>query len=242
LSIVAQITGAETVAEVTDTTTLGVDRESDADYRPRVLFAQRAVTGGGNATDHKIWSEAVAGVRRAFAYAGRPAAEGDSYPGDRTIYIEATTAIDADGIAPGTLLDDVRDAVNTNPDTGESRALLGLTDATLFIESIIRTSIFVEISDLDVEAADEANCKSDISDALDLYFRASVPFVDGVDVVQERSDTITNLTVSEVVQDVLKSYGANAQTITFGLVVGVSIPLYLLNPGEMIKLGGVNYA
>ncbi|GAH42752.1 unnamed protein product, partial [marine sediment metagenome] len=72
LSISAQIAGAETVADVTDTIQLGVDQETDADYRPRVLFAQRAITGGSNATDHKIWAQAVVGVRRAFPYAGRP--------------------------------------------------------------------------------------------------------------------------------------------------------------------------
>jgi uncharacterized phage protein gp47/JayE len=141
LSISSQIAGAQTVATVTATVTLGVDEESDADYRPRVLFSQRAVTGGGNATDHKIWAEAVTGVRRAFPFSGRPASEGTSYPGDRTVYVEAVTTIDADGLAPPSLLADVRDAINTDPDTGLSRSLLGLTDATLWVESIIRTSI-----------------------------------------------------------------------------------------------------
>jgi hypothetical protein len=241
LSISSQIAGASTVATVTATTTLGVDQETDADYRPRVLFAQRAVTGGSNATDHKIWAEAVTGVRRAFPYSGRPADEGVSFPGDRTVYIECVTTIDADGIPPVDLLGDVRDAINYDPITGESRVILGLTDDTLFIEPIIRTSIFVEIEDLDVEADKEAACKADISDALELYFRSIAPFVDGVDVVQERCDTITNLTVSEIVQDVLRAYGANAETVVFGLVVGVAIPLYLLNPGELTKLGGVTY-
>lgn len=242
LSIVAQIAGATTVATVTATTQLGVDEESDADYRPRVLFAQRAVTGGGNATDHKIWSEAVTGVRRAFPYSGRPAYAGASFPGDRVVYVECITSIDADGVPPAPLLDDVRDAINTDPLTGLSRAILGLTDATLWVEPITRSSIHVAITDLVVDPAQEAACKSDISAALDLYFRSIAPFVDGVDVVQERMDTITNLTVSEIVQDVLSAYGANAQTVTFGLVVGIAIPLYLLNPGELTKLGTVTYA
>jgi hypothetical protein len=47
--------------------------------------------------------------------------------------------------------------------------------------------------------------------------------------------------MSDIVQDVLFSYGANAQTVVFGLVVGVFIPLYFLNPGELAKLGGVTY-
>lgn len=241
LSISAQIAGADTVATVTSTDTLGVDTETDADYRPRVLFSQRAVTGGANATDHKIWAEAVTGVRRAFPYAGRPAYAGVSMPGDRTVYVESTTTVDPDGLAPAPLLADVRADINTDPVTGESRLVLGLTDATLWVESIIRTPVFVEIGDIVVEAAKEAACKADISTALDLYFRSIAPFVDGVDVPQERMDTITNLSVSEIVQDVLFSYGANAQTVVFGVVAAVFIPLYLLNPGELTKLGAVSY-
>ena len=165
LLISSQISGAETEATVTGTDTLGVNEETDADYRPRVLFAVRAITGGANATDHKIWAEAVTGVRRAFPFAGRPASEGTSYPGDRTVYVEATTTVDADGIAPSSLLDAVRDAINTDPDTGESRSVLGLTDDTLFVESITRTAMYVKMYSLDVDAAQEAALKSDMEDA-----------------------------------------------------------------------------
>lgn len=242
LSIGSQIAGATTVATVTATATLGVDAETDADYRPRVLFAQRAVTGGSNATDHKIWAESVTGVRRAFPFSGRPPAEGTSYPGDRTVYVEATASIDADGIAPAPLLASVRYAINTDPDTGLARTLLGLTDDTLWVESIIRTSVFVEISDLDVAAADEAACKTDLTSALDLYFRSITPYVDGVDIASERMDTITSVSVSEIVMDVLRAYGATAQTVVFGLVLGVAIPLYTLGQGELAKLGGITYA
>ena len=242
LSISAQIAAAETVAEITVVDQIGVDAESDSDYRPRVLFAQRAITGGGNASDHKIWSEAVTGVRRAFPYSGRPPVEGVSFPGDRTVYIECQTTIDADGIAPPSLLASVRAAINTDPLTGLSRALLGLTDATLWVESIIRTSIFVEIRDFVVDPAKDAACKSDISDALELYLRTIAPYIEGVDVVTERNDSITPLTVSGTIQDVLNSYGAISQGVGFGLIVGVFLPLYFLNPGELVKLGGVVYA
>jgi hypothetical protein len=240
LQISSQISGAETEATVTVITTVGVDKESDSEYRPRVLFAQRAITGGGNATDHKIWAESVTGVKRAFPYAGKPS--GVSYPGDRTVYVEATASIDADGIAPSGLLDSVRDAINTDPNTGLSRELLGLTNNTLYIQSIIRTEIFVEIRDLSVSAEKEFLCKNDIQTALSLYLRAIAPYVDGVDLPQERSDSITTLTMSEIIQDVLFSYGATAQGVGFGLVVGTFIPLYFLNPGELTKLGGIVYA
>ena len=55
-------------------------------------------------------------------------------------------------------------------------------------------------------------------------------------------DTITSASVSAIAQDVLQSYGATAQTVTFGLIVGVSTPLYTLGQGECAKLGSVAYA
>jgi hypothetical protein len=242
LEIASQISGANTTATVTAIVTIGLDAESDADYRPRVLFAQRAITGGANATDHKIWAEAVTGVKRAFPYSGRPADEGTSYPGDRQVYIEATTDIDADGLAPAWLLADVRTAINYDPVTGESRAPLGLTDATLFLRSISRTTMHTEIRDLVVDADKESACKNDISAALTLYYDSVVPFVDGVDLPQERSDTITSMAVGQVVQDVLQAYGATASSVGFGIVVGVFLTQYVLGTGELAKKGTVTYA
>lgn len=241
LEIASQISGANTTATVTAIVTIGLDAESDADYRPRVLFAQRAITGGANATDHKIWAEAVTGVKRAFPYSGRPADEGTSYPGDRQVYIEATTDIDADGIAPAWLLADVRDAINYDPDTGESRAPLGLTDATLFLRSISRTTMHTEVRDLVVDADKEAACKADITTALTLYYDSVVPFVDGVDIPQERNDILTQPTVSSVIQDVVSAYGGSFSSVGFGIAVGVFLTQYVLGTGELCKIGTVAY-
>lgn len=242
LEIASQIAGANTTATVTAVVTIGVDAESDSDYRSRVLFAQRAITGGANATDHKIWSEVVTGVKRAFPYSGRPADAGTSYPGDRQVYIEATTDVDADGYAPAWLLDDVRDAINYDPDTGASRTPLGITDATLFLRSISRTTIHVEIRDFVVDADKDAACKAAINTALDTYFAYVTPFVDGVDLPQERNDTLTSMTVGQVVQDVLAAYGASSSSVGFGIVVGVFVAIYVLGMGELCKIGTVSYA
>lgn len=240
LEIASQISGANTTATVTAIVTIGLDAESDADYRPRVLFAQRAITGGANATDHKIWAEAVTGVKRAFPYSGRPEDEGTSYPGDRQVYVEATTDIDADGLAPSWLLADVRQAINYSI-TGESQAPLGITNATLFLRSISRTTMHTEVRDLVVDSDKEAACKSDITAALTLYYDSVVPFVDGVDLPQERSDTITSMSVGNVVQDVLSAYGATASSVGFGIAVGVFLTQYVLGTGELCKIGTVAY-
>jgi hypothetical protein len=239
LTMSSIIPGADASATIDSTDTTGADEETDENFRPRVLTAIRASTGGANAYDYKIWAEEVAGVKTAFPYAGRPT--GTDYPGDRTIYVEADESIDPDGIAPSSLLDDVRDSLNTDPDTNLSRPPLGLIDDTLFVESISRTTFYVEIRNLQIDAAVESKAKSEISDALDLYFTGIAPFVDGVDLAQERNDTITDLTVSLTVQDVLNANGGTADGIGFGTTPSTFIDSYLLGEGELAKVGGITY-
>lgn len=241
LTLDSQIPGAENTATVTVIVNTGADKEDQEIYRERVLFAERATCGGGNATDYKIWAEEVAGVTRAYPYAGKPFdVIGTSFPGDRTVYIQADESIDPDGIAPTSLLDEVRDALNTDPVTGKSRPPLGLIDDTLFIESIIRTSFFVEIRQLDVSLDIETQVKADIETALEQYFLSLRPFVEGVDIPSDRNDQITTPSVNEIVQEILAINGASAQEVAFGLALGSFIPLKTLDPNELAKLDPTN--
>ena len=251
LSIGTQVAGAETVATVAVITgeteailNTGADRETDEAYRVRLLDRIRAIFGGGNAADYRQWAQEVAGVTRAYPYAGKPILFLlESSPPDRTVYIEADTTIDPDGIAPQSLLDEVRDTITTDPVTGLARQPLGLTDDTLFVESISRTEFFVEIRTLTISDDLVAKAKSEISDALTAYFVLIKPFVDGLDSILDRNDKITDLTVSNVVQDVLSANGGTAAGVSFGQSLGESLPEYQLSPGELSKLasGGINY-
>ena len=251
LSIGTQIAGAETVATVAVITgeteailNTGAEREEDEAYRVRLLDEIRSTCGGGNAADYRSWSQEVAGVTRAYPYAGKPILLLlESSPPDRTVYIEADTTIDPDGIAPQSLLDEVRDNITTDPVTGFARQPLGLTDDTLFIKSISRTPFFVQISTLAVSDDLVAKAKADIEDALTAYFVLIKPFVDGLDSVLDRNDKITDLTISDVVQDVLSANGGTANGVAFSNVSSESIPEYQLSPGELAKLatGGITY-
>lgn len=64
--------GVETVATVTAIVTLGANRESDDDYRVRVLDEIRTVGGGSNSADYRRWAQEVANVERAYPYTGKP--------------------------------------------------------------------------------------------------------------------------------------------------------------------------
>jgi len=242
LTIGRPVVGAESTATITVITNTGAEEETDDEYRSRVLNKIRTIPGGGNSADYRIWSEEVAGVDRAYPFAALPIGFSSTVqPPQRTVYIEATTSIDPDGIAPQSLLDEVRESITADPDTGITRQPLGLTDDTLFVETITRTTFFVTITDLVVDANQEAQVKSDISDALDLYFRATSPYVEGLDSPLDKNDVITSNSVSEVVNNVVRSAGGNVSTSIFGLSVGADVPKYQLNQNELAKNGGVTY-
>jgi hypothetical protein len=244
MTIESQVAGAESIATVTTVDTLGTERETDDAYRERILDEIRTVGGGGNAVDYRRWAEETPGVRRAFPYAGRPLDTGTSLPGERTVYIEAESTLDPDGIADQNLLDAARSYINEDPTTEQTRTPLGLPNLdndTLYVESIYRVGMYVEVRSLVVDADLEAQLKSDLELEFDTYFRSLVSFVDGADIEIERNDAITSITVGTIAQSIFTKYGASAASVGFGTAVGVFLSSYNLNQGEMAKLAQVNY-
>jgi phage-related baseplate assembly protein len=243
LSIGTQVAGVETTATVTVIDNIGAEEETDDNYRERVLTALQGATGGSNAQDYKTWAEEVAGVAEAYPFSGQPFDDPlpTSYPGDRTVYIEATTDIHPDGIPPQSLLDEVRVALNTDPVTGLSRPALGLIDSTLFVEAITRTEIFVAISGLSVAPDFQAAAKNEILSALTTHIFNVPMFVTGIDPPQDRADTITALSLSDIVQDIVKANGGIAEKVVFGTSPGQDLPGYTLDPGELTKLAAIIY-
>lgn len=244
LTIGSPVAGADSIATVTDTTTVGAEEESTDNFRIRVLDIQRSPGGGGNTADYRNDAQKADGVQRAYPYSAGPTRLSvDLPPPNRTVYIQTTTAIEEDGIPPQSVLDAARASIITDADTGIHNQPLGLTDDTLFVEPISRTPFFVQISGLSVDSTIEATVKSEIETQLTNYFLIVQPFVDGLDAPIDRTDTITDLTVSSVVQSVLTANGGTAQAISFDIVQGGSLPEYILDQGELAKLatGGITY-
>jgi uncharacterized phage protein gp47/JayE len=234
------VSGVSRQGNVTAVNTTGAEAENIEVYRQRVLQEIRTVGGGGNSADYRRSAESVEGVLRAYPYSGNPTGPETSLPGERTVYVEAQTSIDPDGIPTQALLDQVRDAITTDEDTGLANQPLGMTDETLYVEAITRTTFDVTINGLVIDAQKETAAKADIETDLGVYFRSVIPFVDGLDVPADRNDTITTGTVWQVVQGVLTKYGATAQSLEVEQG-GNTVLEYLLDQGEMAKLGTVSY-
>jgi hypothetical protein len=102
----------------------------------------------------------------------------------------------------------------------------------------------VTVTDISIPTDSLAEAKADIETFLELYFLSVRPYVESIDVVSEKNNILTDLTVSKIVQDVLSTYGGTAESATFG-VYGVSPPVavstYTLDANELAKLGTVTY-
>jgi len=241
LDISRQIPGAELIATVVTVETTGADEEETEVYRQRVLDIIRAPGGGGNSADFRNWAQQQEGVTRAYPYSGAtfPAVGGS--PPERVVYIEADTSIDVDGIAPQSLLDDTKLTIITDPDTLQHRQPLGITNDTLDVVSIRRTSFLTEIRNSLFLNGTEAAVKAKVDTAVTNYFLSLNPFVVGLDIDADRNDLITDFTITEVVQDVLRANGASAEGIGFKLITGSFLPSFQLGQGEKAKNGGVSY-
>jgi uncharacterized phage protein gp47/JayE len=244
LTISSQIAGIGTVMTITVVDNIGADEEETENYRQTVLTNQRTLKGGGNSADYRRWSESVSGVLNAFPYSKLPWDE-VGYPGvppERTVYIEATTDIDSDGIPPQSLLDEVRAVIEINPDTGIANQPLGITDDTLYVEPIFRTTLYIQITGLVVPAAQEASVKSQIEDGVESYLRAIKQFIVGLDFEDDKNNTVTNVSLSDLVQGIISDVGGSAEKVEFGTTLGVyTVTTYTTNEGETLKSGGVVY-
>ena len=108
-------------------------------------------------------------------------------------------------------------------------------------ENASPTFINVTITNLTVATEIEAQVKADISTALTLYFLSIQMFVTAIDLPSERNDLITDLTISNIVQDILTVNSASAEEVAFDIGAG-DLDNYQLEPGELAKLGTVTYA
>lgn len=155
-----------------------------------------------------------------------------SQPGDRTVFIQSTDE-SAYGIPTEELLELVRDGINTDS-AGNMQPGLGDPNSTLYVEPISRVTFDVTIYNLSVDSSQEDDCKSRIEEDLDTYFGNLRPFMEGLDFEFDRNDMATITSVSEVVQNVLRAYGATADTLALE-VDGEAVTSYQLGQGELGK-------
>lgn len=233
MRIESQIAGAETTATIIAQNITGAEDEDEEVFRERILERIQSPPQGGATVDYRFWARTVEGVNNAFPYSGL------LLPGDITLYVEADLDVSPpDGIPPQSLLDQVEQAVLYDEDGLRSNMPLGVSN--LYILPISRIPFYVTISGLSV--SDEAKVKLDIETALSNYFLSLEPYINGLTIENRKNDTVTEPSVTSIVEGVVTAAGGSILNVFFGLTPGTIFPQYILTGGNLGKLGGVDYA
>lgn len=228
-----------TVSEVLETAT---DKESDDDYRIRILDKMRSPGDGGTPSFYRNAGQEVTGVARIYPYAGSDTPL-TSLPGEVVCYVRATTDVNADGIAPADILTEVKATIITDPVTGLRRRDLGLPDSLLYVLSISRLTVYTQIRGLNITGTiSEADLKSQIDAAITSHLSNLECFCVGLDSNAERNDMITVGGLYATINPILATNGATITGIDFRFsTTGAFQNSYSLAPGELAKNSGVSY-
>ena len=207
----------------------GVDGETEASYRGRVVRRFAGRPQGGAGLDYVYWSEETGFVVGVYPYTG--------YPGEVDVYSEVeSTPLNPDGIPSPTQLDAIKAAIEKDEGGLALNRPLGS-----FVNSlpITRRGFTVDITDLTGENLD--SLKLEIEDALSLFLHEREPYVDGVTSLPKKQDIFR-----DDIRGIVRDYAAAANG-TFTEVkikytdTGISFAVYTLAQGEKAKLTIVNY-
>lgn len=219
----------ETIATVASVTVLGVDEESEDEYRARVLATEQAKPQGGAYADYRQWGRTVAGVENIYPYTGAP--------GEMDVYVEAQPEIDPDGIPSTVLLTSVYDAIQLDVAGQATNRPGGAGVNTL---AISRTPIDVTVTGLSVpDPTKVAAVQQSIQDGVDEHLRGREPFIVGLSVLP-RKDTLTQGSVGGVVNGIANAEGATVSDVAIS-VGGSAFQVRVLQPGEKTKLGTITF-
>lgn len=222
---------------------IGIDQESEINYRDRVLEKFQVQPQGGATIDYRLWSREVPGVLQAYPYTDTfkvvspPATENLTYGASVEIFIQSTADIDPFGIAPQQLIDDVFEYLNN---TNIEKTPIGTFTN---IKSIERITFDFEIYNLVV--SDPVTTKAQINETIAAYLSRIRPFIFGVDRV--RNDAIDVTAVLTAVYQVVAqdpSY-SDPNNLPFAVIVkrnGFVIPnKFIPGRGQLPKIGSITY-
>jgi len=245
LKIKSKVPNMGDTAEVVDVTSVGSTSESDESYRQRIIDFNRGISSGGEsangttALDYRTWAQNVTGVERAYPYTGAP--DGSVVnPGQRSVFVQCTIDINPDGVTPQYLLDDVREAILKDPDTGNTREILGITSQDLFVRSIRRSDVNFVITGLQVQIGSIGDAQQAVISGLQTYMTRYRPYIAGVDGVETRADTVLVSVVSAQVQNIITPMNGSFDSLTIQ-IDGNTVAEYQVAPDELLKLGAITW-
>jgi uncharacterized phage protein gp47/JayE len=234
LTITEPIIGVENIIVISAITTEPKAAENIEEYRQQILDSIQLEPQGGSKTDYRLWSADAQGVRKVYPYVR------DSSAGNVDVYVEATIedSTDGNGTPTTTLLDDVLEVIEFDPDDTKPLNERGRRPIQAIVEtiSVNVVPVDVQITGLDtnttaVQTAITNNIKNHLYDIR--------PYVSGADLARNRNDILYSQRLSSVATDVLES--ANFFTGFQMQVDGVNENNYQFTLGNIPYLRNITF-
>ena len=208
LEATAPIADVDSLATVDTVDVAPIDAEDLEDYRRLVIEAFQLEPQGGAATDYRIWSADASGVRTVYPYSKN----GEPYVVQ--VYVEATEDNTAPGqpvgTPPASMLTDVEDVIELDPDTTKPINERGRRPLQAVVEVLAVQTKGVTITITDLSDKTPATLAL-ITTALEDLFYTIRPYIAGAD-GENQNDT---LYLSAVIAAI---YAALGGTVNFSNV------------------------
>lgn len=208
----------------------GTDAESAESYRSRVRNRWRVQPQGGSLSDYRKWASEVGNVLQTYIYKDDDSASGV------LIYVAADNAT---RIPDSDLLIAVGEACSFDPETGEARKPIGAVldpannGTYLNVRPVTFASFDVKVIGYSEEELTTFNAS--VRSNIEAYFHEREPYVRGLSVDNARTDRISDVNISAIVDTLAESLNGNFESIQL-LKDDVVINSYELGRGELAKL------
>ena len=234
LTSTAPIANVNKVGTISAISTEPRDAESIEVYRQRAIEAYRLEPQGGAVTDYRLWASDAQGVANSYPYA---VAGND---GVINLYVEATVAdsVAGKGVPTASILSDVEDVVELDPDTTlpineRGRRPLGVFQVNYLPITVVEVEITITGGSYTSEQ--ETAVTAALTEAINLIR----PFIAGADILSNKNDILDRNKTVFIIQSTVPSVTFTGVTLEFDTV---SLSTYLFDNGEIPYLASVTYA
>jgi len=233
LTATAPIANVDSIVTVNSETVTPLDAESIEDYRQKGIEAYQLEPNGGSPGDYRIWAADAQGVERVYPFAR------SGFTAEINLFIEATVADSTDGFGtpPPSMLADVEDVVELDPDTTKPINQRGRRPMGMIVNFLPVTVKMIDIEILDAVdfTADE---KTAIFNTINERVNTTRPFVAGADVLASKKDVINK---NHIISDILSVKPSALFSDVTLTVAGVTVNTYQFLNGDIGHLDSVTY-
>lgn len=203
LTITEPVIGVDKTISITEVVEQPKAGETIENYRQAILNAIQLEPQGGSRADYRQWATDAQGVRLVYPYVR------DGEPSNIDIYVEATIADSIDqpgigkkGVPTSTILSDVDDVLNYDPDISKPIYERGRKPAQAFLNVIPIVLVPVAIT-IEGLSDDSTSVQNTIESALNDMLYKVRPFIAGADLQRNKNDILYYGKIQSVVTESL---------------------------------------